>query len=45
MSGSDDFRKGLNKLEWQLDGEDETRVHVVLAADPAAPASESGEWW
>ena len=20
MNGSDDFRKGLNKLEWQLDG-------------------------
>ena len=45
MSGSDDFRKGLNKLEWQLDGEDETRVHTVLADDSAAPASESGEWW
>ena len=45
MNGSDDFRKGLNKLEWQLDGEDESRVHVVLAADPAAPATESGESW
>ena len=45
MSGSDDFRKGLNKLEWQLDGADETRVHTVLAGDSAAPASESGEWW
>jgi hypothetical protein len=45
MSGSDDFHKGLNKLEWQLDGNDETRVHDVLKGDSAAPASESGEWW
>ena len=45
MSGSDDFHNGLNKLEWQLDGADETRVHDVLAGDSAAPASESGEWW
>ena len=45
MSGDDDFHRGLNKLEWQLGGEDEERVHAVLAWDSAAPASESGEWW
>jgi hypothetical protein len=45
MNGGDEFTKGLNKLEWQLDGGDETRVHDVLATDGAAPASESGEWW
>ena len=45
MNGSDDFRKGLNKLEWQLDGLDETRVQDALRGDSAAPASESGEWW
>ncbi len=45
MNGSDDFAKGLNKLEWQLDGADEDRIHTVLAADGDAPSSESGEWW
>jgi hypothetical protein len=45
MNGTDDFHKGLNKLEWQLDGNDETRVHDVLGADAAAPDSSSGEWW
>ena len=45
MNGSDDFHKGLNKLEWQLDGLDETRVQTALRDDSAAPASESGEWW
>ena len=45
MSGDDDFHRGLNKLEWQLGGEAEDRVHAVLAWDSAAPASESGEWW
>jgi hypothetical protein len=45
MNGSDDFAKGLNKLEWQLDGADEDRIHAILAADGAAPSSSSGEWW
>ena len=45
MRGSTDFQKGLNKLEWQLDGEDESRVHAALKTDPAAPQSESGLWW
>jgi hypothetical protein len=45
MNGSDDFHKGLNKLEWQLDGDDETRVHAVLGTDAAAPDTTSGEWW
>ena len=37
MSGKDEFHKGLNKLEWQLDGSDETRVHEVLGTDKSAP--------
>jgi hypothetical protein len=45
MNGATDFHRGLNKLEWQLGGGEEDRVHTVLAADPAAPASKSGEWW
>ena len=45
MRGSTDFQKGLNKLEWQLDGADESRVHAALKGDPAAPQSESGLWW
>jgi hypothetical protein len=45
MNGSDDFAKGLNKLEWQLDGADEDRIHAILAADGTAPSSSSGEWW
>ena len=45
MNGSDEFHKGLNKLEWQLDGSDETRVHTALGADATAPDSSSGEWW
>ena len=31
------FRNGLNKLEWQLDGADETRVTTSYGA--------SGQWW
>jgi hypothetical protein len=45
MSGKDDFHRGLNKLEWQLDGSDETRVHEVLGTDKSAPDASSGEWW
>jgi hypothetical protein len=45
MNGSDEFHKGLNKLEWQLDGDDEARVHAALTGDAAAPVSSSGEWW
>ena len=46
MNGSDDFRKGLNKLEWQLDGaRRDPRAGRPARPTPAAPASESGEWW
>jgi hypothetical protein len=31
------FRNGLNKLEWQLDGADETRLTTSYGA--------SGQWW
>lgn len=42
MSGADDFQRGLNKVEWQLDGEDEDRVHRVLAKDSNVPRATSG---
>ena len=35
MRGADDFDRGLNKLEWQLGGDDEERVQAVLAWDSA----------